>query len=72
VQAEDRELFEDIMPFVSARYRIRSGAKNQALAGLSMGGYQTVYTGLSIPTRFQPWVFLAPGFSVYLICWNRP
>jgi enterochelin esterase-like enzyme len=45
VQAEDRELFEDIMPFINARYRVRSDAKARALAGLSMGGFQTVYTG---------------------------
>jgi enterochelin esterase-like enzyme len=42
VQTEDRELFEDIIPFVSGRYRVRTDAKSTALAGLSMGGFQTV------------------------------
>jgi enterochelin esterase-like enzyme len=53
VQAEDRELFEDIIPFVTAHYRIRTGAKDRALAGLSMGGYQTVYTGFVHPDQFS-------------------
>ena len=45
VQTEDRELFEDIMPFVNTHYRVRKEAKDRALAGLSMGGFQTVYSG---------------------------
>ena len=53
VQAEDRELFEDIIPFVTAHYRIRTDAKDRALAGLSMGGYQTVYTGFVHPDKFS-------------------
>ena len=53
VQAEDRELFEDILPFVTAHYRTRTDAKDRALAGLSMGGYQTVYTGFVHPDQFS-------------------
>jgi enterochelin esterase-like enzyme len=53
VQTEDRELFEDIMPFVKARYRIRTDGKNRALAGLSMGGFQTVYSGFIHPDQFS-------------------
>ena len=53
VQAEDRELFEDIIPFVAAHYRIRTEAKARALAGLSMGGYQTAYTGFVHPDQFS-------------------
>lgn len=52
VQAEDRELFEDIMPFVSAHYRVRTDARERALAGLSMGGFQTVYSGFVHPDQF--------------------
>ena len=54
VQAEDRELYEDIIPFVAADYRLRTDAKDRALAGLSMGGYQTVYTGFVHPDDFSP------------------
>jgi enterochelin esterase-like enzyme len=53
VQAEDRELFTDIIPFVTAHYRVRSDAKDRALAGLSMGGYQTVYSGFVHPDQFS-------------------
>jgi enterochelin esterase family protein len=53
VQTEDRELFEDIMPFVNARYRIRTDGKDRALAGLSMGGFQTVYSGFVHPDQFS-------------------
>jgi enterochelin esterase-like enzyme len=53
VQAEDRELFEDIIPFVTAHYRVKTDAKDRALAGLSMGGYQTVYTGFVHPDQFS-------------------
>jgi enterochelin esterase-like enzyme len=45
VQTEDHELFEDIMPFVNTHYQVRKDAKDRALAGLSMGGFQTVYSG---------------------------
>ena len=52
VQAEDRELFTDIIPFVTEHYRLRTDAKDRAVAGLSMGGYQTVYTGFVHPDQF--------------------
>jgi enterochelin esterase-like enzyme len=53
VQAEDRELFEDIMPLLDARYRVRKDGKDRALAGLSMGGFQTVYSGFVHPDQFS-------------------
>jgi enterochelin esterase-like enzyme len=62
VQAEDRELFEDIMPFVSAHYRVRKDAKDRALAGLSMGGFQTVYTGFVHPDQFLALGVFSAGF----------
>jgi enterochelin esterase-like enzyme len=53
VQAEDRELFEDIIPLVNSRYRVRTDANSTALAGLSMGGFQTVYSGFIHSERFS-------------------
>jgi enterochelin esterase-like enzyme len=53
VQTEDRELFEDIIPFVNGRYRVRTDANSTALAGLSMGGFQTVYSGFIHSERFS-------------------
>jgi enterochelin esterase-like enzyme len=53
VQTEDRELFEDIMPFVNDRFRVLTEARATALAGLSMGGFQTVYSGFVHSERFS-------------------
>lgn len=45
--AADRELMEDILPFVSKHYRVRRSAESRALAGLSQGGYQALVSGLT-------------------------
>jgi enterochelin esterase family protein len=59
VRAFQRDLLEDIVPFVEANYRVKSGAANCAIAGLSMGGGQAISIGLTHPERFA-WV---GGFS---------
>lgn len=41
-----REIMENVIPFVEKNFRVRSDAHSRALAGLSMGGGQTFYTGL--------------------------
>ena len=51
-QAADRELTEDIIPFVQARYRVRQDPGGLAIAGLSQGGYQALVSGLSHPDLF--------------------
>lgn len=40
------EMFENIIPFIESNYRVKPGAENRAIAGLSMGGGQAFYTGL--------------------------
>ena len=40
------ELFGSIIPFIESKYRVKPGAANRAIAGLSMGGGQAFYTGL--------------------------
>ncbi|MBN2012122.1 esterase [candidate division KSB1 bacterium] len=40
------ELIENVMPFIERNFRVKTGAKNTALAGLSMGGGQSFFTGL--------------------------
>lgn len=42
----EQELKQAIIPFVESNYRVAEGANNRALAGLSMGGLQTLYAGL--------------------------
>lgn len=46
------ELFENVIPFIEKNYRVKTGAANRALAGLSMGGGQTFFTALRNPDMF--------------------
>ena len=46
LQLFERELKEAVMPVVEKNYRIAKGSTNTALAGLSMGGLQTLYAGV--------------------------
>ena len=58
----ERDLVEDLIPFVEANYRTKAGAANRAIAGLSMGGGQSLTIGLNHLDQFA-WV---GGFSSYL------
>jgi enterochelin esterase-like enzyme len=40
-------------PFVEKNYRTKTGAANRALAGLSMGGIHTLYTGMKNTDQFS-------------------
>jgi len=42
----ENELKQVVIPFVEKKYRAANGATNRALAGLSMGGLQTLYAGI--------------------------
>ena len=55
----ERDLLEDVMPFVEASYRVSTDAADHAIVGLSMGGGQSLTIGLNHPDRFA-WV---GGFS---------
>ncbi|MCX5643996.1 MAG: alpha/beta hydrolase-fold protein [Phycisphaerae bacterium] len=57
--AFQRDLLEDVMPFVEANYRVKTNAANRAIAGLSMGGGQSLTIGLNHLDKFA-WV---AGFS---------
>src|SRR5690606_32941845 len=46
------ELKEGLIPYVEANFRAKSGAENRALAGLSMGGIQTLYAGVNNTETF--------------------
>jgi enterochelin esterase-like enzyme len=43
----ERELKQCIIPFVEKNFRAETDARNRALAGLSMGGIQTLYIGVN-------------------------
>jgi enterochelin esterase family protein len=46
------ELVKDIIPYVEKNYRVPANAESRALAGLSMGGGQTLAAVTSYPDRF--------------------
>ena len=45
-------LIKDVMPVAEARYRIRKGPENTAIAGSSYGGIAALYLGIMAPTVF--------------------
>jgi enterochelin esterase-like enzyme len=45
-QAVDDELFHDIIPLIKAHYNISDEPRERAIAGLSMGGLQSIETGI--------------------------
>ncbi|HEX3798242.1 MAG TPA: alpha/beta hydrolase-fold protein [Verrucomicrobiae bacterium] len=55
----ERDLLEDVMPFAEQEYRVKGGAANRAIVGLSMGGGQSLTIGLNHPDLFA-WI---GGFS---------
>ncbi len=59
----DRYLTTEVMPTIEKTYRIRTGANNRALAGLSMGGSHTIYTGFHHPEDFSALGIFSPGLG---------
>ncbi|MDR1556533.1 MAG: esterase [Tannerellaceae bacterium] len=45
-------MVKDLIPFIEANYRVKANRENRALAGLSMGGYQTQKTTNLYPGTF--------------------
>ena len=60
--AADRELVEDLIPYMKKHYRVRDNADGRAIAGLSQGGYQALVSGLSHLGTFG-WVATFSGVS---------
>jgi enterochelin esterase-like enzyme len=46
LKAFTAELKQSVIPFVEKNFRVETDSKNRALAGLSMGGIQTLYAGI--------------------------
>jgi enterochelin esterase family protein len=46
------DFVKDIMPYVETNYRVLTGRKDRAIAGLSMGGMQTLNIGFSHLDKF--------------------
>ncbi len=46
------DLRDDLMPFIEANYSVATGKENTAIAGLSMGGREALYIGITMPETF--------------------
>jgi enterochelin esterase-like enzyme len=57
--AFEKDLLDDVIPAIEARYSVQADPEHRALAGLSMGGGQSLNFGLAHPDTFA-WV---GGFS---------
>lgn len=68
----DNDFVKDIMPYVESHYRVMPGRENRALAGLSMGGGQTLSIGLAHPQDFAYLGVYSSGiFSRDLAAWEK-
>ena len=55
----DQDLLKDLIPFIESKYSVKAGRESRALAGLSMGGGQSLNFGLGNLDTFA-WI---GGFS---------
>ena len=57
------ESFKDIMAWVENNYRIRAAKRYRAIAGLSMGGYHSLYISANQPEDFAYVGLFSPAIS---------
>ena len=58
----DEELFHDIIPFIQTRYNISDQPRERAIAGFSMGGLQSIETGI-VHLGYFSWIGAFCPFS---------
>jgi enterochelin esterase-like enzyme len=63
----ENELKQTVIPFVEKNFRTKTDAGNRALAGLSMGGLQTLYAGIKNTSMFSYLGVFSSGWFA-----NRP
>jgi enterochelin esterase family protein len=57
-----REYLNDILPYVEGHYRARTNRESRAIAGLSMGGFVTLNTGLTHLETFGELYVFSSGY----------
>ena len=62
LKAFENELKQTVLPLVESTYRAAPGSQNRALAGLSLGGLQTLYAGLKNTDMFAYLGVFSSGF----------
>jgi enterochelin esterase-like enzyme len=56
-----RDIVEDVLPMVEREYKVSKRADDRAIAGLSMGGGQTINIAFSRPELFRYVVLMSPA-----------
>lgn len=59
------ELQEDVMPYMEEHYPILTGRENTGIAGLSMGGRESLYIGFKIPEKIAYIGAFSPAFGIF-------
>lgn len=59
-------LTQDLLPFISSRYRVRSGPASTGLGGSSLGALVTLYLGLKHPDIYGKLAVMSPS-----VWWNH-
>lgn len=60
----EREMKEAIIPFIEKNYRTLTDANSRAMAGLSLGGMHTLYTGINNTDKFAYLGVFSSGWIV--------
>ncbi len=58
----EKDVLESIIPLMEKEYRVGKEAKDRAITGISMGGYQALTIGLNNPTKFGYVAGFSAGF----------
>jgi enterochelin esterase-like enzyme len=58
----ENELNQAVIPYIEKTFRVKTDAGSRALAGLSMGGLQTLYAGFRNSDRFSYLGIFSSGF----------
>jgi enterochelin esterase-like enzyme len=61
-----RLVTEDLIPWITAHYRVRAGRENNGIGGSSLGGLASLYLGLRFSQHFSKLAVLSPS-----VWWNR-
>lgn len=59
------DLRDNLMPYMKQNYSIAEGRENTAIAGLSMGGRESLNIGLNMPETFGYIAAFSPGYGVF-------
>jgi enterochelin esterase family protein len=66
------DFMKDVMPYTEANYRVRPGPAHRAIAGLSMGGAQSLDIAFSMPREFSAaGVFSSGVFLTTTDAWEK-